>query len=377
VALVVPPTTAWADGGRDDHHGRGGPDDQVTPVADGLQGPRQLDGYRGDRLVVAESDSAEISTVDIDDGEVEALFALGAPGEVNPQGVGYRDRQLFIALGELGEAAPPPFTEAPADEPRCEFASELPLGPGLVVTERDGDVLARCDLLAYELYANPDGQSQFVDDQPALGPVDSLSNPFAVLVQDRRVLVADAGANTVLSIDRRTGEIEPFFVPPVVTTGLCEGAENNPATPTYEAAVGCDPVPTGVVEGHDGTIYVSTLGAVTPGAGVVYVLDRRGRVLRTIDGLNPMTGIAVDRRGTVYVSELIPGQVVRIDRRGERSYVAVPTPQGLEFQDGSLYVAANSVAFGPDPVVGQVLRIGLDAFGADPVPLPPGGPPAE
>ena len=90
-----------------------------------------------------------------------------------------------------------------------------------------------------------------------------------------------------------------------------------------------------------------------------------------------MTGIAVDRWGTIYVSELLPGQVVRIDRHGNRSYVAVPTPQGLEIQDGSLYVAANSVAFGPEPVDGQLLRIGADAFGPDPVPFPPGGPPAE
>ncbi|WP_409332128.1 ScyD/ScyE family protein [Trujillonella humicola] len=376
-ALVVPATAAQADGGgHGGHGGRGGQDTRITEVASGLEGPRQLDGFRGNKVVVAESDSAEISTVNLRNGRVEPLFSLSAPGSVNPQGVASADGQLFIALGELGEDAPPPFTDRPDQEPRCEFAAELPPGPGLVVTEVDGDVLARCDLLAYELFANPDGQSQFVDDDPALGPVDSLSNPFAVLVQHRRILVADAGANTVLSIDRRTGRIQPFFEPPVITTGLCQGAENNPETPSYPATVGCDPVPTGVVEGPDGKIYVSTLGAVTPGAGVVYVLDQHGRVVRTIEGLNPMTGIAVDRRGTVYASELLPGQVVRIDRHGNRSYVAVPTPQGLEFRDGSLYVAADSVQLGPDPVVGRVLRVGLGAFGPDQAPFQPPGPPA-
>ena len=72
LALVAPATTAWADGGRG-HGGHGGPDDQVTTVATGLQGPRQLDGLRGNKLVVAESDSAEISSVNVRDGRVETL----------------------------------------------------------------------------------------------------------------------------------------------------------------------------------------------------------------------------------------------------------------------------------------------------------------
>ena len=85
-----------------------------------------------------------------------------------------------------------------------------------------------------------------------------------MLVQDKRVLVADAGANTVLAIDRHNGKISTFFVPPVVTDGACAGVENNPASDKYPATVGCDPVPTGVTEGPDGLIYVSTLGGLTP-----------------------------------------------------------------------------------------------------------------
>ncbi len=135
--------------------------------------------------------------------------------------------------------------------------------------------------------------------------------------------------------------------------------------------MGCDPVPTGVARGPDGLIYVSTLGALTPGAGRVYVLTPDGEEVRRIEDLNPMTGIVVSRRGTVYVSELTgdvaieeldptapAGRVVRIEEDGDRSYSAVPLPQGLEFEDGDLYASAQSLA----PDAGQIVRVGSGTF---------------
>jgi sugar lactone lactonase YvrE len=157
-----------------------------------------------------------------------------------------------------------------------------------------------------------------------------------------------------------------------VTDGACAGAENNPASDKYPATVGCDPVPTGVTTGPDGRIYVSTLGALTPGAGRVYVLNSDGKEVRRITGLNPMTGIVVDCDGTVYVSELtgdVPiesvdpskpvGRIVRIDG-DDRSYAAVTLPQGLAINDGKLYASALSLV----PDGGQVVRVPSGAFTA-------------
>jgi hypothetical protein len=371
VVALSAPTTAGADDGGDV-----GSDDTVVPItAEPLQGPRQLNGYAGGRLVVAESDSGEVSSVDLDSGAVEALITFGSPqAPAAPQGVDYDDGRLYVALGEIGgpEEGPPPAVELPAEGtpvPRCTHTSTAPEGPALAIAEPQGDIVAVCDLFEYELVVNPDGQTQ-VDENNV--PVDSLSNPYSVLVQDDRIIVADAGANAVLSIDRHSGRISTFFVPPLVTDGACEGAENNPASEQYPATVGCDPVPTGVAEGPDGHIYVSTLGALTPGAGRVYVLDSDGDEERRITDLNPMTGIAVDDEGTVYVSELtgdvpieqaesagVPvGRVVRIDEDDNRSYAAVTLPQGLEFQDGRLYASAVSLV----PDAGQVVRVGGGAF---------------
>jgi hypothetical protein len=196
-------------------------------------------------------------------------------------------------------------------------------------------------------------------------------------VQDRRILVADAGANDVLAVDRHTGAISTFFVPPVVTAAgdaARNVPENDPGTS------GCDPVPTGIAEGPHARLYVSTLGALAPGAARVYVLDQRGHVVRVIKGLDNATGVAVDRHGTVYVTDLLQGaqhrppapgfdpatvgQVVRIDRHGGRSYSQVAMPNGLLVDNGRLYASAWSIAAQlGKPSAGQLARTGWNSFG--------------
>lgn len=356
-ALVTGPVTAAAAGGGGDDDG----DDAVPVVAGGLDGPRQISELDDDLLVVAESDSGEISSVDVDSGEVQTLVG----GLVNPQGVDARHDRLYIAVGESGppeEGAP-----APAEPPAVGQG-----GPGLLVTDLEGEVLHVVDTLEYELAENPDGQVQFVDG----APVDALSNPFSVLVQRHRVLVADAGANAVLSVDRRSGEVGTFFVPPVIgpdEVPACAEAPNNPGT------VGCDPVPTGLARGPHGHVYVSTLGAEVAGAARVYELDPHGEQVGVIEDLTSATGVAVDERGTVYVSDLLEGapeeepgpdfdptpvgEVVRIEPGGDRSTAQVTLPTGLLVEDGDLYASAWSIAgFLGQAGRGEVVRIGEDAF---------------
>jgi hypothetical protein len=351
--LLVIPAVAHAQSGGSPGHG----DHGVRVVTKGLDGPRQVNRLGDDRLVVAESDTGKVTAVDPRTGArttlVRGLFA--------PQGVAADDGKLFVALG----GAPPP-SEGPG--PRPGQASDA-----LLVYGAHGKLLRSVDLLAYELKHNPDGQQQFVDGQP----VDALSNPFAVWADDGRVLVADAGANDVLSIDARTGRVRTFFVPPVVSpreVAACGQVENNPGT------VGCDPVPTGITRGRDGLFYVSTLGAEAPGAGRVYVLNSRGHVVRVIKNLDAPTGIAVDDDLGVIVSELLygapegppppgfdpssVGRLVRIDSRDHRSAAGVTMPTGLVFQEDRLYASAWSVAslLGLPAGSGQIDRVAEQAF---------------
>jgi len=352
--VVVPATSASAGdgGGHGGHSGEHG-DSAVTTVAGGLDGPRQLNEYRGDRVVVAESDSGEVSSVDLDSGAVRTLLS----GLYSPQGVDYADGRLYVAVGEASAA---PGEEAPPVPEGAATAS-------LLVARPDGTVLRTISLLEHEMDENPDGQPQFDEDG---APYDTLSNPFAVLAQHRRVLVADAGANAVLSVDPRSGDVTTFFVPPVVDVAGCVNAQ-----PTV---TGCDPVPTGITEGPDGLLYVSTLGAEVPGAGRVYVLTPRGHVVRVLTGLTAPTGVEVDRHGTVYVSNLfegapegdepppdpsIIGEVVAVDRDGSRTVSKVTMPTGLLIEDGDLYASAWSVAsFLGMASSGEVVRVGADTF---------------
>ncbi len=349
VALVVPPSAASAD-----DHG----DDRVTTVATGLGGPRQLNDYMADDLVVAESDTGEVSQVHLPSGEVTTLLS-GLP---TPQGVAFRDGKLYVALGEAG---PDETGEAPPEPAEGE-----PRGSTVIVAEPGGEIVETYDLLEYELENNPDEQPQFGEDG---APLDALSNPFSVQVQEHRILVADAGANALLAIDRHSGEISTLFVPPLVTPEEVPAcAEGNPDV------VGCDSVPTGIDE-ENGLLYLTTLGADIPGAARVYVLEQDGDEVRRIEGLSGITGVAVDEDDDVYVSELFfgapegepgpdfdptpVGRVVKIEPDGDREAAGVTLPSGLEIEAGELYASAWSVAiFLGLEDRGEVVHVDDDAF---------------
>lgn len=356
-AVLASPSAASADRG----------DGGVSTVAEGLAGPRQLNSFTNGQLVVAESDSGEVSSVDPRTGRVRTLVS-GLP---IPQGVDYRDGLLFIATGEPAPDEEPTAGQVEASRGYGSNGCQAPAtaaGSSLIVARPDGRIIKRWDLLCYELRNNPDRQLQF--DPQTGAPLDALSNPFSVHVQANRILVADAGANAVLSIDRRTNKISTFFVPPRVPVSQvpeCAGTNDS------QGVQGCDPVPTGVTQDRNGNIYVSTLGGDQPNAGRVYVLSAAGKVLKVIRNLEPLTGIAVDSYGTIVVSELFAGdpasppeevgQVVAIAPTGTRTFAQVTLPTGLEFSGGKLYVSAWSVAiFFGQPDRGEVVQVAPGAF---------------
>jgi hypothetical protein len=331
------------------------PKPPVQVVASGLNGPSAIN-FGEHHLYVAETDIGQITRIDTHTGAKRAVVT----GLQFPTGVDKVGEQLAITTG--GSDVP--------DAPTAGTASVFLAHPG-----HQPKLLA--DLLAYELAHNPDGQLQF--DPTTHQPLDSLSNPFALLTQrsGHGVFVADAGGNVVYSVSL-SGHVKVFFLPPVVTTGACAGAPNNDPQHT-----GCDPVPTGLAYGPHDTLYVSTLSGEAPGEGRVYVLDAHsGHVRRVITGLDAPTGVVVDHHGTVYVSEVIfgapegegpppadfdpstVGRIVRISRHGHRTYAQVTMPIGLAIHDGKLYSSAWSVAgqFLGTPNAGQIVTVSERAF---------------
>jgi len=322
-------------------------------VASGLNGPFGLD-YGRRFIYVAEADAGQVTEIDPRTGTTRVV----ASGFTSPSAVDRIDSELAIITG--GSQVPDSTTTGDAS---------------LFVTEPGGTPELLADLEAYELANNPDGQLQF--DPETNEPLDALSNPFAVMKQRGSgwVLVADAGANAILSVSRE-GEVSTFFVPPLVTTGSCAGRPNN--DPEH---VGCDPVPTGLAYGPNETIYVSTLSGQAPGEGRVYVLNANtGEVLDVISGLDGPTGVEVGDDGSVYVSEVtygLPdgpppddldpatiGRIVRIAPDGTQTYAQVPMPTGLSFHGETLYASTWSVAglFLGIPDKGEVLALRVSAF---------------
>ncbi len=382
LALTAAPALAGGNG-KGGHRHRPPKGDPIEVIAEGLEGPFGLSAVGGHLLVTQQGSgpgTGELTLINPRGGKTWTVLD-GLTGAVAADDV---DGRIAFVTGE-------------AQEPGATGGSTV------YVTRRVGQTpKALADLLAHELANNPDGQLQF---DPETGePLDALSNPFDVVAQPswswkRYVMVADAGANSVLSIDSKGG-VKTFFVPPLVTTGPCAGAPNN--DPEH---LGCDSVPTGLAYGPRNTLYVSTLSAEAPGEGRVYVLDARtAKVKKVISGLTGPTGVAVGDHGEVYVSEAIHGappgpppgeepppgegpegeappaegeeppfdpstigRIVRIDRDGTRTYASVTMPVGLEFHHGSLYSTAWSLAglFLGIPEAGQVVKVNRSAFGPE------------
>lgn len=326
----------------------------VEVVTDGLDGPRQVSSSGG-RLYVAESDSGEITRVNPRTGAKRVVVS----GLSTPQGVVEVGGKIYVATGEAAPDSAPGTT-----------------GSRIMVARPGGAAKKFADVMAYELRANPDRQTQFGPDGK---PVDALSNPYFLLRDRSRhgfLLVADAGANAVLKVDRR-GRVSTFFVPPTQTTGACADVPNNNAS-----GKGCDSVPTGLAYGPDGSLYVSALTSEVAREGRVYrVHPRTGKILRTYSGYTAPTGVAVDRRGDIYVSELLQGapageppanfdpstvgQIVKrqAGHRHPYTYAQVTMPSGLLIRDGKLYASAWSVAsFLGIPDAGQIVTVGPKAF---------------
>lgn len=291
-------------------------------VAAGLVGPLHLAFGPGHSLYVASAFGGTIDKVSLADGSVRTAFAGNGftPG-VDVQGNG----NVLFTFSEMG-ATPEDIGDT-----------------SLMRVNAAGRSEQVADMLALEQKYNPDGQDP--------NSPDAQSNPYSVLALGNRTLVADAAGNSIMEIPARGGG-RPLTSFPVITTGPCEGLPNN--DPDH---AGCDPVPTDLELGPDGYLYVSGLGAEVEGH--VYKVDARsGAIVDTWGGFPPLTGIAVDGGGAVYVASLFTNQVFRIQGGAITGVADVPGPTDVEWRNGLL--VAGSLDF--STFLGDVVEIPSGAF---------------
>ena len=191
------------------------------------------------------------------------------------------------------------------------------------------------DIAAYEDSINPD-------------PRIRDSNPFGLLALAGRLVVVDAGGNSLLNLSPN-GDISTLAVMPPVL-----------------AAASDDAVPTSIVVGPDGAYYVGVLTGVpfVDGSASVYRFVEGDAPVPFRTGFKTIIDIAFDRAGNLYVLQHLsgpqmanlPGVLIRVSADGSVRDTVV---KGL--------MRPTSVAIGPDdalylsnlgltPGSGEVLR---------------------
>jgi DNA-binding beta-propeller fold protein YncE len=204
------------------------------------------------------------------------------------------------------------------------------------------------DIWRFERDVNPDAE--------AANPLID-SNAVDVFAGRGRILVADAGENSLLSVSHR-GRIRVVHVFP------------NTAVTVPFPFPAMQAVPTGVVLGPDGAYYVSQLtGFPFPvgGAKVFRIDPRSGAVSTYASGFTMGMDLAFGRDGTLYVLEIDSNSLLQPGTDGAIWAVRRGTPRKLELpagtltepggiavgRDGKLYVTNRSREAGN----GEVLRI--------------------
>jgi hypothetical protein len=286
-----------------------------------------------------------------------ASFApAGGASAIGPHGIFAADRSVYVTNG--GPTAPtrgePP--EVVLRDPT--LVTEEPVsalyGRVLEIEEDGHDVDRVADAWAFERDNNPDAE---------VGNAEIDSNPVDVLADGRRLLVADAGGNTLLRVSRR-GRISVLSLFPSVETPGPGGAP-----------IPMQAVPTGVVRGPDGAYYVSQLtGFPFPvGGAKVFRVDRAtGARTDYATGFTNVIDLDFGRDGTLYVLEIDRDSFLGPSRDG--GLWKVPpgggTPERIELPEGTL-TEPGGLAVGwrgrlfvsnhaSEAGVGEVLEIDLD-----------------
>ncbi|MDB6136197.1 MAG: vgb 2 [Verrucomicrobiales bacterium] len=184
--------------------------------------------------------------------------------------------------------------------------------------------------------------------------VGSASNPFHMAVSGDLTVVADAGDNSVLTIQN----------------GVVSRAGYLPDTPG-----GADFVPTGVAFGAGGNIFVGGLSGFpfTPGAASVYRMAQ-GQASLFATGFTNITDIALGQDGTLFVLEYATNGILSGNNTGglwalsadgsSRQLLmtdGLVHPTGLTTgTDGTLYITNSGAALGQ----GQLLAVTVPEPGA-------------
>jgi hypothetical protein len=361
LALSVPGAQAAARSGVTLRH---------VPGGGGLANPRGIDVVNG-AIVVAESGRGGSICKNVSGPEGPARLCAGMTGAITRIAGGHQTTLVrFPSLADPSGEAAIGTSDVSALGPNYRFQIT---GYAQGAVPKYGRVLARlgdllktngwrtrsvANLAAFEAAHNPDG-----------GEIDS--NPYSVqaLGHRRGVLVTDAGGNSLLRVNPKTGSIQ------LVATFPRQNLPVPGAPPGTK--VPADAVPTSVTVGPDGAWYVAELKGFpfTPGASRIWRIEpgthgvqcranRSGACSLYATGFTSVVSIDFGPDGALYVSEIAKngllgapnGALLRV-RNGVRKVLVgrgLFAPGGVAVSaSGRVFIVNNSVS----PNHGEVLEV--------------------
>jgi hypothetical protein len=337
----------------------------VTPIASGLDNPRDLAFGPDGHLYVAEAGHGGSECIPAGPGEsqcvgftsgisridsngphkvVSGLVSLGEPGgfgATGVDGISFLGKRAFVIETGSSDALPPSSKLSPQTLARARAQ----LGRlGEFNWSAQGRVVADVGHFDFQW------SKQHTELVPGQFPD---ANPYAVLATQWGELVLDAGSNTL------------DFVSPSGAVSIQAFFPNPPSS---------DAVPTCLDRGPDGAIYVGELtgGGNKPGASVVWRWTPGHQPTMWASGLTAVTGCGFAADGQFYAVEFSTlgldkaapetGAVVRVPPHSTSPTTIVSGlsfPGGFERGSNAIYLSNWSIApadskGGP---TGQVIRI--------------------
>ncbi|MDI3211973.1 ScyD/ScyE family protein [Arthrobacter sp. AL12] len=331
-----------------------------VPLTGGLVGPLHVSAGRDGSVTVSESFAGRLTRVD-SEGNKKVLYE--SP-DWSVAGNDRRDGRTYFL--ESQGAGPHP----------AELAGHVR------IIDDDGRQRTLGDFAALETEENSDGDTRYgFRDLPAgceaelpvnmpagyRGEVDS--HPYGIAVTEETIYVADAGANSVVSVDTRSGETRTVAVLPPRPYKITTAAAASNGLPDCVVGTTYDfeAVPTDVAVGPDGWLYITSL----PGGPEDPALGARGAIFKVdpdddevklvADEIMTPTGLALNKDGDLYVASLFGEGVLRIDpHSGDQTVVlGAGFAADVDLRGDSLYATVNALP-GPDGKPdGQVMQLNL------------------
>ncbi|BCW66409.1 hypothetical protein NicSoilB4_11720 [Arthrobacter sp. NicSoilB4] len=326
-----------------------------------LVGPLHLSAGRHGSVTVSESFAGRLTRVD-SAGNHEVLYETP---DWSVAGNAQRDGTTYFL--ESQGAGPDPAELAGHVRIIDEEGSQRTLGDfAALETEDNAD-----GTIVYGFRDLPEGcAAQLPANMPETYNGEIDSHPYGIALTEETLYVADAGANSVVSVDTGSGKTRTVAVLPPRPYKITPEAAASNGLPDCVVGTTYDfePVPTDVAVGSDGWLYVTLL----PGGPEDPALGARGAIFKVSpdgdevelvaeDIMSP-TGLALDDNGDLYVASLFGDGVLKVDPdSGEQTVVlASGFAADVDLRGHTLYATVNALPGPGGPPDGQVMYVELN-----------------